>query len=269
MILTAGLPSRFTPEELRTAAFLTYDHHALYEERSCFLAPEQSVEMLTPGCIAPGDGKNVLLWGDSHAAHLAFGLRQALPSATVMRASMAQCLPYDSFGQTERCVAFNRSMLALIRRQQPDIVIVSANWAHELAIPAVSAGLMTMINAITDAGSKVVVIGPSPQYDHVVPRIIVAASHFGARTDGRLLPFLRETDRGLRRQLKDVPKVEYVSLLALMCRQDECPLSASGAPIAWDEGHFTAAGSQLAGRLIADASVTLRDARPSKPAISQ
>lgn len=269
MIWTAGFPSRFTPEELRIAGFLTYDHHSVYEDRSCFLAPDQGVEMLTPGCIAPGKGMTVLLWGDSHAAHLAFGLRQALPPASVMHASMAQCLPYDAYGQTETCTAFNRSTLGLIHRQHPDIVILSANWTQELSMPAVRASLMTTIKSIADAGSKLIVVGPSPQYDHVVPRIIVASSHFGTRTAGHLLPFVRETDNSLREQLKDVPKTEYVSLLSLMCPQGECPLSVSGTPIAWDEGHFTAPGSGLAGRLIAGASVTLRDLRGNRPAMSE
>jgi hypothetical protein len=269
MIWTAGFPSRFTAEELRIADFLSYDHHSVYEDRSCFLAPDQSADMLTPACVTPGSGMTVLLWGDSHAAHLAFGLRQALPPASMMHASMAQCLPYDAYGQTERCTAFNRSTLDLIRRQHPDIVILSANWTQELSIPVVRARLMTTIKSITDAGSKAVVIGPSPQYDHVVPRIIVAASHFGTQSAGHLLPFVRETDDTLREQLKDVPKTEYVSLLNLMCPQGECPLSVSGMPTSWDKGHFTAQGSEFAGRLIVGASVTLRDPRGNRAAMSE
>jgi peptidoglycan/LPS O-acetylase OafA/YrhL len=269
MIWTAGFPSRFAPEELRTAGFLNYDHGSIYEDRVCFLAPDQSVEMLTPACIAPGRGANILLWGDSHAAHLAFGLRQTLSPANVMRASMAQCLPYESFGETTNCAAFNRSMLDLIRRQRPDIVILSANWGQELSIPSVRASLMATIRSIAAAGSKVVVIGPSPQYDHVVPRIIVAASHFGARAGGRLLPFLHAADDRLREQFKDDPNAEYISVLELMCPQDKCPLSVSGTPVAWDEGHFTAEGSEMAGRLIAAASETIRGLQSNKPAISQ
>lgn len=269
MIWTAGFPSRFTAEELRIADFLSYDHHSVYEDRSCFLAPDQSANMLTPACVTPGSGMTVLLWGDSHAAHLAFGLRQALLPASMMHASMAQCLPYDAYGQTERCTAFNRSTLDLIHRQHPDIVILSANWTQELSIPVVRVRLMTTIKSITDAGSKVIVVGPSPQYDHVVPRIIVAASHFGTQSAGHLLPFVRETDDTLREQLKDVPKTEYVSLLNLMCPQGECPLSVSGMPISWDKGHFTAQGSEFAGRLIAGASVTLRDLRGNRPVMSE
>ena len=268
-IWQAGFPSRFSPDELKVASFLDYAYQPVYEARSCFLLPGQSIRELAPSCIAPGEAPNILLWGDSHAAHLAFGLKRALPAATLMRATMAQCLPFPAFRQSEACTDFNRGMRDTMRALKPDIVVISANWLDRELTADARASLAATIKSITDDGSKVVVVGPSPQYDDALPRIFVAASHFGAPSSGRLQPFVRETDQSMQQLIKDLPEseqVEYVSLLSLMCPNAVCPLLASGAPVAWDQGHFTAEGSQWAATLIAGASTALRQTQHT-PAI--
>jgi lysophospholipase L1-like esterase len=183
---------------------------------------------------------------------------------------MAQCLPFPAFRQTQACTEFNRSMRDTVHALKPDVVVISANWSDQALTTAARASLIATITSITDDGSKVVVIGPSPQYDNALPRIVVAASHFGAPSSGHLRPFVRDTDAALQELIKDLPQqeqVEYVSLFALMCPDSVCPLLASGAPTAWDEGHFTAEGSQLAATLIVGASRALRQTQ-HKPAIS-
>jgi peptidoglycan/LPS O-acetylase OafA/YrhL len=266
-IWLAGFPSRFSPDELKIASYLDYDYQPVYEARSCFLVPGQSVRDLAPSCIAPGTAPNILLWGDSHAAHLGFGLTRALGSAAVMRATMAQCLPFPAFRQTQACTEFNRSMRDTVHALKPDVVVISANWSDQALTAAARVSLVATINSITDGGSKVVVIGPSPQYDNALPRILVAALHFGAPSSGHLRPFVADTDATLRELIKDLPQTEYVSLVALMCPGSVCQLLASGAPTAWDEGHFTAEGSQLAANLILSASTALRQTL-HKPATS-
>jgi len=263
----AGWPSRFSPDELKVASFLDYNYRPVYEAGSCFLLPGQSVRELQPSCITPGAAPNILLWGDSHAAHLAFGLARALVPATLMRATLAQCLPYRAYGQSEACTEFDRSMPETVRALKPDVVVISAAWSDPALAGAARANLIATIKAITDTGSQVVVIGPSPQFDNALPRIFVAASHFGASSSGHLRPFVPAADASLRELVKDLPHTEYVSLFALMCPDAVCPLLASGAPIAWDEGHFTAEGSQSAANLIVGASATLQQTL-HKPAIS-
>jgi peptidoglycan/LPS O-acetylase OafA/YrhL len=254
----AGFPFRFSPQEMRVAGFLTYDYAPVYEARSCFLLPGQRPTELQPSCIAPGPRPNILLWGDSHAAHLIYGLKQALPSATLLRATMAGCLPSEVYGQTPDCATFNRNVLDFVRRQKPDVVVISANWARPIFAPAASASLVATIKNVLNSGSRVVLIGPSPQYDNPLPLIYLSMTHFGIAFANHIEAFVPETNDFLRTQLQNEPNVEYVSLLALMCSNVECPLLISDSPIAWDEGHFTAKGSAWAGSLIVETSRLIR-----------
>ncbi|CCE03612.1 acyltransferase family protein [Bradyrhizobium sp. STM 3809] len=258
LIAWDGFPARLSPLEQIVADFIRYDHKLLYEEGSCFLNPGQELQALHADCLAKGTRPNVLVWGDSHAAHLTFGLKRALPQVTLLRATMAQCVPYDEPGQSAGCVAFNRQLPRVVRDVGPDIVILSGNWTRTALTPAGRASLRATIAAITAAGSKVVVVGPSPQFDRPVPHLLVAARRFGVSTSGHMLSLFGEVDGQLRALIADLPQTDYVSLLALLCPGGDCVLQTSaGEPLAWDEGHFTAPGSALAANGIVAASPIL------------
>ncbi|CCD94199.1 putative Acyltransferase 3 [Bradyrhizobium sp. ORS 375] len=246
MMSWSGFPARFSPQQRDIADFIGYDHQTVYEEGSCFLDPGQTLRALRSDCLAKGPRPNVLLWGDSHAAHLTFGLKRALPPATLLRATMAQCVPYDEPGQSTGCVAFNQQFSHVVRDLRPDVVILSGNWTRTALTPAARASLLAMVKAGTEAGSKVVVVGPSPQFDRPVPHLLVATQRFGVSTRGHTPALFGEVDTQLRALVNEVQQTDYVSLLTLLCPGDECVLQTSdGTPIAWDEGHFTAQGSAL------------------------
>ncbi len=263
MIWSAGFPARFSPQQRALVDFLSYDHKTVYEEGTCFLYPGQTFDMLQPACLVEGTRPNILLWGDSHAAHLAHGLRRALPQATLLRATLAQCIPHDEPGQSAACADFNGRLPGLVRALAPDIVILSGNWTRTAMAPTARENLLATINAITRAGSRVVVIGPSPQFDRPLPDLLIAASRFGISPDGHMLDTFSGIDGFLQALLKDFPQTDYVSLLTLLCPGKDCVLqTSSGAPLAWDDGHFTAQGSELAAARIVAASPTLAPFAP-------
>lgn len=260
-IWSAGFPGRFSPQQQALAGFINYDHSGVYEEGTCFLSPGQTFEALQPSCLARGPGSNILLWGDSHAAHLVDGLKRAMPQATLRRATMAQCVPYLERGQSAACDEFNRRLPELLREHAPDIVILSGNWTRSVMAPAARADLFATIAAATAAGSRVVVIGPSPQFDRPLPHLLIASSRFGVDSDGHVPTMFFAVDAFLRDLLKSVPQTDYVSLLDLLCPDKHCVLqTADGAPLAWDDGHFTAQGSELAATRIVAASPALSSA---------
>ncbi|BAM90585.1 putative acyltransferase 3 [Bradyrhizobium oligotrophicum S58] len=258
VIWSSGFPARLSPQQQALAGFLSYDHTSIYEDGTCFLSPGQTFEALQPACLARGRRATVLLWGDSHAAHLAYGLKRALPQATLLRATMAQCAPYQEPGQSAACTDYNGRLPGLVRDLAPDTVILSGNWTRTAMAPAARASLLATIRSISDAGSKVLVVGPSPQFDRPLPHLLIAAQRFGVGADGHVPELIGEVDAFLRALLKDAPQTNYVSLLALLCPGKDCMLQASdGAPIAWDDGHFTAQGSELAAARIVAAAPRL------------
>ncbi|GLH81907.1 acyltransferase [Bradyrhizobium sp. SSBR45G] len=265
MISLSGFPARLSAQQQAIADMIGYDHKSIYEEGRCFLDPGQALEALQSDCLAKGTAPNILLWGDSHAAHLIYGLKRALPQTTLLRATMAQCVPYDEPGQSAGCTAFNRRLPGVVGDLHPDIVILSGNWTRTALTPAGRASLLGTIRTITAAGSKVVVIGPSPQFDRPLPHLLVAAQRFGVPTRGHMPSLFHEVDALLRAMLKDLPQTDYVSLLALLCPGDDCVLQTSDAtPLAWDAGHFTAQGSELAASGIVEQSPILAAALARK-----
>ncbi|MGJ4925888.1 acyltransferase family protein [Bradyrhizobium sp. HKCCYLS2038] len=265
MIVWSGFPARLSPQQQAIAEYIRYDHSRVYEDGTCFLSSPQTFAALQPACLAKGPRRNILLWGDSHAAHLAHGLMRALPQSTLLRATMAGCVPYVEPGQSTACADFNGRLPGLVRDLAPDIVILSANWSRTVMGPAARAGLLTTIGALTAAGSRVMVVGPSPQFDRPLPSLLIATARFGVRADGHMVELPRETDDFLRGLLKDVSQTDYVPLLTLLCPGNHCVLQAEdGAPLAWDEGHFTAQGSELvAARIVAASQVLSAAARRS------
>jgi peptidoglycan/LPS O-acetylase OafA/YrhL len=255
VVLCDGFPLRFSPEELKIASYLGYDYRSDYEAQTCFLIGDQRYEDLNPSCVATGTGRNVLLWGDSHAAHLIPGLKQELPLTTLMRTTMAGCLPYDHYGESQACRMFNQHVLELVSKLKPDIVIISANWTtRSIAAPEAKASMLASVKRIISGGSRVVVIGPSPQYANAVPRIYISFEHFGSVSANQVEPFVRETDDFMRDFVSNSDRTEYVSLFDLACGSGACPMLAGITPVAWDQGHFTKAGSVWAASLIVNSS---------------
>ena len=80
-----SLPRRL-PADVQALADFTYRPEAIYRERVCYLMPDQPPSALAPECTesAPADRPLVVLWGDSHAAHLYPGL-QDLQTRTPFR----------------------------------------------------------------------------------------------------------------------------------------------------------------------------------------
>jgi peptidoglycan/LPS O-acetylase OafA/YrhL len=112
---TGGIVASQTPSDADRAAlqlesYNTYDFHPLYRFRGCF-APVADV--LDEACLALAPGKsNVLLWGDSLAAHYYHGLRKVIDPQTVnlLQATQAACMP--TFNAAAQGLASCRSLAA-------------------------------------------------------------------------------------------------------------------------------------------------------------
>lgn len=95
LILTGGLPSRFKPEAAAIARYLNYDQAAQFREGRCFLNLNQSFAAFDRAdCLPDNPGRaNHVILGDSHAAALASGLREALPDANLLQVTGVACPP--------------------------------------------------------------------------------------------------------------------------------------------------------------------------------
>ena len=249
--LSLGAPGRFTPEQAAVGAFSAYDHASLYDAGRCFVQRGQSWPR--DACITPVAGKrNILVWGDSYAAHLVHGLRRAGDALAVMQATRAGCAAIGDAITGEACRVFNRDVLDAIMAARPDVVLLSANWLDAAYARAISTELPALIARLRGAGIAVVIVGPTPALDGPLPLLFVTRSRLKSLLpplSTRVAPKLWDIDAALQ-AASTASGARYVSPLRAMCPDHACRLFVDGVPIMWDAGHLTAEGSALVGSII-------------------
>lgn len=188
------------------------------------------------------DRPNVLLFGDSHAAHFYRSLA-AIDGINVLQANASGCRPVASPVGEARCTALMRYVTDdFLPRNRVDTVILSALW-HDGDWPA----LERQIAHMRRYADHVVIFGPIVEYDRALPRVLAQALY---RRD----PSIVDRHRVARRQALDAmlaarapaTGATYVSVYRAMCPGGRCTLwTDDGNPIQFDYGHLTLQGSKL------------------------
>jgi len=249
------LLSRTTSEADRVAlqleAYDLYDIEALYRHGRCF-APAGGV--FDDGCIGFAPGKtNVMLWGDSFAAHYVHGLGKATDPGQVhiMQATQPACMPtFNAAAQgVSSCRSFAGQMDSFFDSGRPDLVILSADWLENSRPPrfdGMIADLRQTISRLTAKGIAVVLLGPAVQFRSRLPSMLmrVHLRQVDPRPDDFMLPDIFPLDRSMKAALPEGAKFSYISMLDAVCPARQCPITVDGGvPLAWDHAHLTAEGS--------------------------
>ena len=193
--LSHGLPQRYPQLAQMEAA-----NPALSSD-PCLIDNDDDQPNLSARCDDPADPRpSVALWGDSHAAALAPGLRSAAAAQGygLVQLNKAACLPLSGAlryiplipAQAERCLNFNRKVLRLLQSDRRiRIVILAGDWAgcldrtwergwltadpaHASAMPSLDAvrklfiaSLRAQIETLRAAGKAVMVLEDIPNFD--------------------------------------------------------------------------------------------------------
>src|SRR5262249_53914911 len=146
---------------------------------SCFVDTGNAYGPFRAGdCIAQHDQRpSVLLLGDSHAAHLWYGLSKAFPGVDVLQATSPFCKPLlaQPSGATPVC----RRMMSFIFddfliRNRIDKLILAGAW-----YPGDLAPLAATLDWAAAHGIRVILVGPIPLYDEPLPRLLVRSLRNG------------------------------------------------------------------------------------------
>ncbi|MCD7109036.1 acyltransferase [Rhizobium sp. DKSPLA3] len=233
-------------ESDRLAAYLTYDDRDVYLRGTCFLIGYQQTvaDFATADCLSPSVVKpNILIMGDSHAAHLYRGFEAALPQAHVMLAASSGCKPLFGAGGDPECVGLMQRMFErFLPENRPEVLILSARWA-DYDLPLVAETL----RQVKDRAGIVVVSGPIAEYQRPLARLLAQVA--GGRSDA-LLVGSRATEQAKwdheLQALVEASGAIYVSPYRLLCPNPEtaCRTMVGNVPLQWDYGHMTAEGSQ-------------------------
>ncbi|WP_375285502.1 acyltransferase family protein [Sphingomonas sp.] len=236
-----GLPWRYSPQEQAIGAYLDLDVERAYRRGTCFVVSQNA--RIAPDCYVTRTRKPVvLLLGDSHAAHLWPGFAANRTDFEVLQLTVAGCRPLVHPSPSTICrQTFNRILLDWAPRHRPAAVLLSANWRADdleylrrtLTLPPVRA-----LNPI--------VIGPIPQYDVALPRLLALSANRQdpelVRRSQRDAPFAMDARL---RALTVRSRVSYVSLVDALCHGRTCrTLAAPLIPMQFDYGHLTTEGSR-------------------------
>jgi hypothetical protein len=247
---TGGLPQRLPSQAQAVASVLAYDPEDQYRTGRCMISSGFDIGDFADDCLAKSiTERNYLLVGDSHAAHLWYGLDAVLSGVNVMQATSSGCRPF-----AEEPEAFPRCRQVMDRvfgdpraLDGVDKLLIAAQWGEDDV-----ANLARTLDWARAQGVEVVLFGPIVQYRSAVPRILVQQRWHGPSD---LLARQRLSDlAALDRRLAGIAGekgVRYVSLWSMMCRHPGClAYDRAGKPLQFDDGHLTAQGSVMVARLL-------------------
>jgi peptidoglycan/LPS O-acetylase OafA/YrhL len=269
-----GYPQRFAQSQLRLLRYNPVTIAPYYREHTCFLDLNEAFSHYdVESCMTfvPGK-KNVVLFGDSTAAHYATALREYLDPDryNVIQLSSASCPPFVETDQPvpSNCNAVTGAFSKLLDRASA--VILSGNWRYyidALSQPLSQAGrpaLTTVFDSYLDRTLSAVaahhipmlLIGPSLEFPAPLPATLVRFELTHLPVGDLLKPIHSNftADDHVRQLAKTYRNVRFVSVLDALCDKSDCRLKADGdTPMLWDSIHLTPEGSRVVLQQIAPA----------------
>ncbi|WP_137128945.1 acyltransferase family protein [Rhizobium sp. FY34] len=221
-----------------------------FRDGDCFLSNNvrAASQINNESCLAyDPNRRNILIVGDSHAAHLWVGLSETYPELNFMQATASGCRPTISFEGRHTCTDLMRHIfLNLLPQRAVDTVIRSGRWRGSEAKMAIATA-----KALQPFAKRVIISGPIAEYDQSLPRLLAkgmeANSGPAQFASHHLVPTPQQID-ALFASEAAAAGVEYFSVYDALCGT-ECEVWArDGVAMQFDYGHLTREGSIYLGQ---------------------
>lgn len=213
---------------------------------TCFLNPNQTY-LDFEKCKDTMTGESIVVWGDSHAAHLIPGFRTSFNKESIIQRTSSLCGPLIGAENPKRmhCKETNDFILNEILTAKPKIVVISAFWSQY----PFNEYLPKTLDKLTSNGIKAIVIGPVPYWQEWLPKELQIN---GINTKGTLSVdnFYKEmkvveNDKIISKIVSQYHNAEYISALNILCDKSACQAIVNGSkPMQWDKSHFSNEGSK-------------------------
>lgn len=216
-----------------------------YREGTCLLPPPLSAESFSTTCA--GMQADIVLWGDSHAAHLWPGLKAAVEAGRAAQWTANGCLPMTGVAIRKRanCREINKWIFRSILELRPRIVILAGAWIQhdEATIRRGLAETLARLGADPAWRPRIVLVGSVPAWRKPLPKLL-ASDFLGGderqRSRNDLDPDMARRD-ALIKELA-AGRAEFFSPIAAACDDSGCLrfIEKDGArlPFAFDYGHL-------------------------------
>jgi peptidoglycan/LPS O-acetylase OafA/YrhL len=250
-ILASGLGFRF-PSEIGAIASLPIKENAGFRA-DCFLESDEISLQRRARCIEGGAGPLIFVWGDSTAAALYPGLKQAQQHHAfhIAQFTSNDCPPILGHRGSVQCTDVNRETFDIIATILPDIVLLHAMWRDDTNFRE----LRETIASLRRIGiARIVMVGPVPLWKRTLPFMLVNAYRLQHRLPERISTGVSGAAvDNLMRQFSEDEHVEYFSVWNQFCNPDGC-LARTGPSAAdvvvKDQAHLSTKGSEFLVRAI-------------------
>ena len=262
-VATRGLPSRFPPQLQAIAEWSEATPNVNWRPGYCYRAPQ-----LTPkfsGECSPLKRPGVplvLLWGDSHAAHLYPGLvsAQSIHPFDIIQWTAILCPPTATplTNESLACPAGRANALRELTRLNPDTILLAGAWEIYLGAGQSEADIIrslseTISQLKKDGDKEIVVFGPGPTWNTtlaidlfrfmVAKRLNEVPERLGQPSEA-----VWHLDAAMGAQAAAL-NVRYVSVLNYFCNESGCRTvgDRTKSPpdlLFRDSNHLTVSGSQ-------------------------
>lgn len=247
-----------------TAVETRYARERYYEklyrvDRHCLLELTMGPDGFATDCGSQRSA--IVLWGDSHAAHLWPGLNRHTLPGSVAQWTASGCAPLlgMEMWRTRHCRAINDWVLGKLREQRPEVVILAAAWfrADDETIRRGLQATLSALEADTAWKPMIIVVGSVPIWHKTLPRLLasdILGGDGGAYSQRGLDPEGSRKDRLIGELVGS--RAVFFSPFAEFCGKEGCLRYVSSGdsivPFAYDYGHLTEEASSLvASRLLA------------------
>ena len=247
------------PKILNQLTSYKYNFASEYRLHTCFLDQSEDFNIFK-NCVTNIDNnkKTLILWGDSHAAHLYRGFEASFGNEfNIIQRTVSACAPIldmDSNQQNQlynyKCPKINNEIIQYIETNKPDKVVIAANW--DVYSDENWSKLENTIIKLKKIGIiNIDLIGPVPKWQGRLPQQLYK---FYKKHPFQDLP--KKMQFGLNKNISFLDPIfkelavrqgiNYISPVKFLCSEDGCltRLGDTGdSLITWDYGHLTTAGS--------------------------
>ena len=251
---TSGFLSRFSPRVLKIAAYqddTAATVQTAYRVGSCFVTSgDKYTSFRQDTCLQLDPArKNVLLFGDSHAAMLYLALHNVDQGVAFQQGTASGCLPVVEAGQRANARSTCRELVDFVLKQwlpahHVDYVAIAANWQS----PADLKKMDGTLQYLKGLGQSPVLVGPPPEYDMPLPTLLALSIQKqipGMAAQHRLKAMSAIESYG-ERSADDDWHIPYLSIYKIVCPATQCMTLLPGdIPVQNDADHLSLPAAQF------------------------
>lgn len=254
-----GFPSRYSDKATGMHGLVDYKYDAKGSyggKRGCFLEQTEGPESFARHCYTPasaGKRPSLMLWGDSHAAHLYPGIDALLGgSVDLLQLTASRCppIPDMEIDGRPKCKSINDAVVKHLADIRPTMLVLAGAWWKYDDWRA----LTRTLDFLKSVGVRhVLVVGPVPGWREDLPKLLLRQMR---KNPHEPLPMhlkseLAEEASKLDKQLVtllDGTGAQYASPHGALCGKTGCIVRTGDQAETltyWDNNHLTREGSVL------------------------